>query len=281
MNSQFGLSLRQKLDREDITCFIGVYDVFSASIVARYYDSIFISGFSFAASHYGLPDIGFTAWSDLLGFVQRVRAMLPHHHLLVDIDDGFGDPEVACHIVSLMEMAGASGVIIEDQKRPRRCGHFDGKQLLEIEEFVVKLTRVLAARRDLFVVARTDATDDGERIKRAQAFAESGADAILLEAVQDLSLIRKLKTQIKQPFMVNQIEGGKSPIWSLSELQRAGVPLVNYSTPCLFAAQDAIEESMERLKNNNGLLPNSSWKRGGVPSCTSVLYENLAMRDKR
>jgi 2-methylisocitrate lyase-like PEP mutase family enzyme len=68
----------------------------------------------------------FISWSDLVAFVQRVRAVLPDHHLLVDIDDGYGDTEVACHVVSLLEGVGASGVILEDQKRPRQCGHFDG-----------------------------------------------------------------------------------------------------------------------------------------------------------
>lgn len=116
MYTDFGHSLRQVLMQRDITPFIGVYDVFSASIAAKYYDGIFISGFGFAASHYGLPDIGFIAWSDIVAFVQRVRTIIPRHHLMVDIDDGYVDTEVACHVVSLLESAGASGVILEDQK---------------------------------------------------------------------------------------------------------------------------------------------------------------------
>lgn len=86
-------SLQMELNQRDIFPFIGVYDVFSASIAAKYYDGIFISGFGFAASHYGLPDIGFIAWSDIVAFVQRVRTILPHHYLLVDIDDGYVDSE--------------------------------------------------------------------------------------------------------------------------------------------------------------------------------------------
>ena len=70
-----------------------------------------------------------------MAFVQRIRTVLPRHHLLVDIDDGYCDPEVACHVVSLLENVGASAVVIEDQKRPRKCGHFEGKELLALSEF--------------------------------------------------------------------------------------------------------------------------------------------------
>ena len=115
--------------------------------------------------------------------------------LLVDSDDGFGDSEIACHVVSLLETVGASGVIMEDQKCPRRCGHFPGKQLLEVDEYLIKLTRVLSTRRDLFVIARTDATDEQERIDRAKAFAKCGADAILVEALPHLRLLGTSRDQ--------------------------------------------------------------------------------------
>src|SRR5262245_58193425 len=154
-----GRRLRAALKGRAPIPFIGIYDVFSATLAARHFDALFVSWFGFAASQYGMPDIGFIAWSDMVACVQRLRAVLPAPHLLVDIDDGYGDVEVACHVVRLLESVGASGVVLEDQKRPRRCGHLDGKQLLELDEFRARLRLVLAARRDLVVVARTDATD--------------------------------------------------------------------------------------------------------------------------
>lgn len=120
----------------------------------------------FAASHYGLPDIGFISWTDIVDLVHRIRTVLPDHYLLVDIDDGYADVEVACHVVSLLESVGASGVVMEDQKRPRRCGHLDGKQILDLDEYLVKLRKVLATRRTLDVVARTDASGIDEIKKR-------------------------------------------------------------------------------------------------------------------
>ncbi|MEQ8387016.1 MAG: isocitrate lyase/PEP mutase family protein [Coleofasciculus sp. A1-SPW-01] len=277
MNNHLGYQLRQDMKTRDIIPFMGVYDVFSASIAGKYYDSIFISGFSFAASYYGLPDIGFIAWSDIVAFVQRVKTVLPQHYLLVDIDDGYVDTEVACHVVSLLESIGASGVIIEDQKRPRRCGHFEGKLLMELPDFLQKLKRVLATRQDLVVVARTDATDMDDILRRTTAYAEAGADAILADGITSLEVIKTLKCHLDKPIVFNQIAGGKSPICSLTELKEAGVSLVNYSTPCLFAAQTALEETMKRLREQDGFLLKN---KIGVGECTALLNQNLVSNDK-
>lgn len=281
MNKSFGRLLQQTIDSREITTFIGVYDVFSASIAAKYYDGIFVSGFSFAASHYGLPDIGFIAWPDIVSFVQRIRTVLPKHHLLVDIDDGYCDPEVACHVVSLLESAGASAVIIEDQKRPRKCGHFSDKQLMDLDEFVEKLKSVIATRKEMLVVARTDSSDTDEISRRTAAFSEAGADVILVDGLKDIEILRRLKDQLGKHIMFNQIAGGKSPPCSLSQLSAAGVTLVNYSTPCLFAAQQAVEQAMQSLKEKDGLVGVNSGPDVGVQECTQILHENLQRRDQK
>jgi 2-methylisocitrate lyase-like PEP mutase family enzyme len=269
----YGNSLRQAVASRDVVPFIGVYDVFSASLAARHYDALFCSGFGFAASYYGLPDIGFIAWSDMVSFVQRVRTILPEHHLLIDIDDGYCDIEVAAHVATLMERVGASGVVLEDQKRPRRCGHFDGKQIMELEEFLPKLERVLEVRNDLFVIARTDASDPQDVARRVQAFAQAGADAVLVDGVKDLDIIEKLAATVDRPFTFNQIAGGKSPPVTLTELKKRGVSLVIYSTPCLFAAQQAMDGALQQLRAQDGLLPDGPGTVG-VKDCTALLQEN-------
>jgi len=271
-----GKRLREALGSRDILPFMGIYDVFSASLAGRHFDALFVSGFGFAASHYGLPDIGFITWSDIVAFVQRVRTVLPAHHILVDIDDGYCDPEVACHVVSLLETLGASGIILEDQKRPRRCGHFEGKQIMELEEYLNKLRKVLATRRDLFVVARTDSSDLQDIACRVQAFAEAGADAVLIDGLKNLATVRQLRALADRPLCFNQIAGGKSPSCTLSELRDVGVSLVIYSTPCLFPAQSAIEDAMNAIKTSDGSLAGS---RVGVQDCTKILSDNLARRD--
>ena len=270
--------MRAAVNTAEITPFIGVYDVFSAGLAGKHFDALFLSGFGFAASFYGLPDIGFITWSDIVAYTQRVRTILPEHHLLVDIDDGYTDPDVACHVVSLMEASGASGVVLEDQKRPRRCGHFDGKQIMELDEYLAKLRQVLATRRELFVIARTDSSDPADIERRVLAFAEAGADAVLVDGLTSLDTVRQLSSKTRKPFCFNQIAGGKSPPCTLTELRQAGVKVVIYSTPCLFGAQPAIDEALLKLKKVDGSLAGSPI---GVKDCTAVLNENLKRRDAR
>ena len=187
----YGDALRDEVHNDNITPLIGIFDMYSASLAAQHYGGMFVSGFGFAASYYGLPDIGFIAWPDMVGFVQRLRLAFPQQHLLVDIDDGYVDPEVACHVVEHLERTGASGVILEDQKRPRRCGHVTGKQILPIEEYLEKLNLVLQTRSELVVVARTDATEESEILRRADTLAATDADVLLIDGVRSVEWIRK------------------------------------------------------------------------------------------
>ena len=246
MKRSYGNEFRTAIAESGIFPLIGVYDVFSAAIAAQYFDGIFISGFGFSASYYGLPDIGFNAWSDLVAFVQRVRTVLPQPCILVDIDDGFADIEVACHVVSLLESAGASGVILEDQTRPRRCGHVEGKRIMPLEDYLEKLQRVLQTRHDLLVVARTDASDRQEILQRVKAFSTTDADAILVDGIGDTCLLDEIRSMTEKPLAFNQIAGGASSPRSLDDLQQAGVSLAIFSTPCLFAAQTRSPTPWER-----------------------------------
>jgi len=267
--------LKRLNESEEPLPLIGIYDLFSATIAAKHFDGFFLSGFGFAASYYGLPDIGFIAWPDIVAWTQRVRALFPFHHIVVDIDDGYCDVEVACHVVSLLENAGASAVVLEDQRRPRKCGHFDGKQIFELDEFMVKLKKVLETRKKMFVIARTDTSDFEDMRKRARAFHEAGADAILVDGLKDLNYLSQLKKEINAKYMFNQIAGGKSPPCSLTELKQIGVTIVNYSTPCLFSAQKAIDDCLVKLKKNDGKLESEIT----VASCSKVLFENVQRRD--
>ncbi len=276
----YGKKLREQIAEPGTTPLIGVYDMYSASIAAEHYDGMFVSGFGFAASYYGLPDIGFIAWPDMVAFVQRLRGAFPAHHLLVDIDDGYVDPEVACHVVEGLERIGASGVILEDQKRPRRCGHADGKQVLPLDEYLAKLEQVLATRQDLVVVARTDATDEADILRRAKALAATDADVVLVDGIRSVEWIRRVREVVgDKPLLFNQIAGGKSPRLSLGELSELGVNVAIYSTPCLFAAHEAMDTALAELKQADGRLPQVDAARGiGVQASTRLLERNMAHR---
>jgi 2-methylisocitrate lyase-like PEP mutase family enzyme len=275
---RYGQMLRDQVRSPGTTPLIGIYDMYSASVAAQHYDGFFVSGFGFAASHYGLPDIGFIAWPDMAAFVERLRLAFPTHHLLVDIDDGYVDPEVACHMVQRLEKVGASGVILEDQKRPRRCGHADGKLVLPLEEYLEKLNLVLASRQDMVVVARTDATEEDDILRRAQALAETDADVVLVDGVRSVEWIRRIRKVIgDKPLLFNQIAGGKSPRLSLSELTDLECQVAIYSTPCLFAAHTAIDNALGELKRADGRLPEFSVPGSvGVRAATELLEKNIS-----
>lgn len=270
--------LRQRLGTGAILPFIGIYDVFSATLAARRFDGLFCSGYSFAASHYGLPDVGHMTWSDMVGFVGRLRTILPDPHILVDIDDGFGDPEVASDVIRRLEMAGASAVMMEDQKRPKKCGHLDGKQLVPLEEYLLKLRVVLERRTSMVVLARTDAVDPVEALERATAFVETGADAVMIEGIRDLDALEALHARAEgTPIAVNLIFGGKTEPRPLSELQAGGAGIAIYSTPCLFAAQEAVESTLDSLIAADGLLTPEQ-TRVSLADNDAVLRENAARR---
>ncbi len=273
----YGTALRSEVRGPGVTPLIGVYDMYSASLAAQQFSGMFVSGFGFAASYYGMPDIGLIAWSDMVAFVQRLRVAFPSQHLLVDIDDGYGDPAVAAQVAATLERVGASGVILEDQQRPRRCGHTAGKQVLPLEEYLRKLDAVLAARTDLLVVARTDAVEEPEMLRRAAALAATDADVVLVDGVRSTDLIAKVRERVgAKSLLFNQIAGGVSPRLSLSELRELGIDVAIYSTPCLFAAHAAIAQTLSDLHANDGRLAEVSADAGvGVAESTRLLDRNM------
>ncbi len=271
-----GAALRKEIQSgQFVAPFIGIFDAFSATIASQHSTNLFYSGFGFAASHYGLPDLGYIAWSDMVQAAWRIRQILPEHKLLVDIDDGYVDASVACHVSTQLERMGVAMIMLEDQKRPRRCGHFDGKILLPLEEYMEKLEMVLAQRTDLCVLARTDAV--GEEIyRRVERISMTDADVILVDGIRSIETLREVRKITDKPLLFNQIAGGKSPRVTLSELMEAGARLALYSTPCLFAAQTAMNDSLSAIFSNDGRLPDTTYGHSvGVTECSTLLQKNM------
>ena len=266
-----GSLLRRELaDDSAIEPFLGIYDCFSASIAASYSSNLFLSGFGFSASHYGLPDVGYVAWSDMVAAASRILQILPGHKLLVDIDDGYVDIHTAQHVVLQLERMGAAMVMLEDQARPRRCGHVEGKQLLPLPAYIEKLTAVLDRRSDICVLARTDASGD-DIFRRVEAISRTDADVLLVDGIDSVDTLKRVQACTGKPLLFNQIAGGKSPRLSIPELKDLGVRLVQYSTPLLFAAQTAMTQALQALFASDGLLPQNSV---GVKECIALLEVN-------
>jgi 2-methylisocitrate lyase-like PEP mutase family enzyme len=273
--SKLGEVLKMAQAQERVVPFLGVYDLFSASLAADRFGALFLSGFGLAASAFGLPDVGFIGWGDLTTTTSRLRALLPDHHLLVDIDDGFGDATVASHVARTLERCGASGVVLEDQARPRRCGHLDGKTILPLPEYLVKLEAVLQHRSSMVVVARTDASDPAEILNRVRAFEQAGCDAVLADGIKDLALFAELRQAVRCPVFCNVIGGGKVPACSRADLARQGVQGLIYSTPCLFAAQEAIERALDALLDESADLKEALSSGRQLSHCNAILEANL------
>lgn len=274
-NQSYPNRLRNRVREDRILPLIGIYDVFSGTLAARHFEAVFCSGYGLSASYYGLPDAGYLAWPEVLSWVERLRFVAPQTHIFVDIDDGYADENTVALVTRRLERAGASAVIFEDQRRPKRCGHLGGKDIIPLDEYLERLDRLLAARDELFVVARTDAADATEGLRRAKAFAEAGADAVLVEGIKDLGDIPAVRQHIgtKARVLVNLIAGGKTPPVSLGELHGMGVDIVNFSTPCLFAAQEAMDTALRRLLAEDGRL--EAQPAVGLAENNRVLEENL------
>lgn len=273
--SRLHQALKLAADQRNTLPFVGIYDLFSASIAANRFEALFLSGFGLAASTYGMPDIGFIGWENLTTTTSRLRALLPNHHLLVDIDDGFGDAIVASHVALTLERCGASGVVLEDQARPRRCGHLEGKRLLPLPEYLRKLEAVLADRHSLVVVARTDASDSQEIFTRVRAFDQAGCDAVLADGLKDLELIAQIRNSVGCSVLTNVISGGKVPPCSRADLAGLGIQGLIYSTPCLFAAQSAIEQALIDLSDAADDISSTLASSRQLSHCNALLQANL------
>jgi 2-methylisocitrate lyase-like PEP mutase family enzyme len=271
-----GQLLRKELSGDrDIDPFLGIYDSFSASIAAPFSTNLFLSGFGFAASFYGLPDIGYISWTDMVAAAWRIRQILPDHKLLVDIDDGYVDIHTARHVVKQLDSMGAAMVMLEDQARPRRCGHVDGKRLLPLSDYIEKLNAVLGDNQSICVLARTDASGD-EIYRRVEAISKTNADVLMVDGIDSIETLKRVRSCTSKPLLFNQIAGGKSPRLSIGQLRELGVRLVQYSTPMLFAAQQAMTEALDALAENDGLLPhNPDGSNIGVRECLALLQANV------
>ena len=226
-------TLRNRLGKKNILVVPGVYDAFGAIMAERAgFDALYLSGASIAYTKLGSPDIGLITLNELESVVGNVceRSALP---IIVDADTGFGNALNVQRTIKLLERAGAAAIQIEDQSLPKRCGHLDGKTLVNAVEMNGKIKAALDARsnNDTVIIARTDAIGvEGYDLamERAAGFIESGADILFIEAFQNVKQIagavERFGNQI--PLLVNMVEGGKTPMLPAAELETMGFSVV-------------------------------------------------------
>jgi 2-methylisocitrate lyase-like PEP mutase family enzyme len=220
----------------------------------------YVTGAGIANTFLGIPDNGLVTVSELAGHVTAIREVFPGP-LMVDADTGFGNALNMRRTIQMLERAGADAIQIEDQVFPKRCGHFEGKEVIPSEEMVAKIKAAVDARTDpdLMIVARTDAiaVEGFEKaIERAHAFRDAGADIGFVEAPTTPEQIAEIG-RLPYPQLVNIVIGGKTPERSNEELKRLGFAGVLYANTALQAAVLGMQRALGHLKQH-GTVGNAS-----------------------
>ncbi len=245
-------ALRAGLASGTLQQFPGAFNPLSARLIQdKQFDGVYISGAVLAAD-LGLPDIGLTTLTEVAQRAGQIARMtdLP---AIVDADTGFGEPMNVARTVQELENAGLAGCHIEDQFNPKRCGHLDGKNVVDLDTATKRIRAAVDARRDpnFLVMARTDirGTDSLRAAQdRAGALVEAGADAIFPEAMRDLDEFRAIRDAVDVPILANMTEFGKSGLFTADQLQDAGVNIVIYPVTLLRSAMGAAERTLDSIR---------------------------------
>lgn len=253
--------LRERLATGELLRFPGAFNPLSARLIAeKGFDGVYISGAVLSAD-LGLPDIGLTTLSEVAGRGQQVARMteLPS---IIDADTGFGEPMNVARTIQTLEDAGLAGMHIEDQINPKRCGHLDGKAVVDEQTAVKRIRAAVDARRDpnFMIMARTDirALSEGTQglnaaIDRAKALVDAGADAIFPEAMRSLDEFAAMREAIDVPLLANMTEFGKSELFSSAQLADVGINIVIWPVSLLRIAMGAAGRALDTL-NDEGHL---------------------------
>ncbi|PPK94658.1 methylisocitrate lyase [Kineococcus xinjiangensis] len=253
--------LRQALAGGELLQFPGAFNPLSAKLVQQKgFNGVYVSGAVLSAD-LGLPDIGLTTATEVAARTQQI-ARATDLPLLVDADTGFGEPLNLARTVQALEDAGATGLHVEDQVNPKRCGHLDGKAVVDDATASRRVRAAVDARRDpdLLLMARTDIRAvEGLRatLERARLLVDAGADAIFPEALRDLGEFEAVCSAVDVPVLANMTEFGKSDLFSARQLADAGVRIVIHPVSLLRVAMGAAARALDTLRTEG-------WLRGEV-----------------
>ncbi len=256
------MTLKERLATRKTVLAPGVYDAFTALLAERAgFEALYLSGASVAYARLGRPDIGLVTATELEETLSRIaeRVAAP---LIVDADTGFGNALNVRRTVQRLERAGAAAIQLEDQSLPKRCGHLDGKELVSAAEMAGKVRAAVdaRARADTLIVARTDAVAvEGlaPALDRAEAYLAAGADVLFVEALRTEADMRAATARFagRAPLLANMVEGGKTPVLPVAELERLGFAIAIFPGGTARAAAFAFTEYYASLKAHGTTTP--------------------------
>ena len=246
--------MRALIDRDGYTMVPGAYDTLTARLVEQAgFDAGYLTGGGYSRAS-GYPDLGLLTLSENVHFIGlTVEAVgIP---VIADADTGYGNAINVIRTVREYEKSGVAAFHIEDQVSPKKCGHYEGKEVVSLTEMVGKIHAAVDTRRDpdLIIIARSDARAvEGLQaaIDRVNAYLEAGADVGFVEAPQNLEELRIVAREVKGPALVNVFEGGKTPMVPASELEAMGFRLGIYPSQTHRAAIRAAQRVLAALKED-------------------------------
>jgi len=247
--------LKAALNTKDILMAPGCFDCVTAKLVAKAgFTAGYITGSGLSMSALGAPDIGAISFGEILERVMRIADSVDIP-LICDADTGYGGPINVIRTVKDLERAGVSGIQIEDQTWPKKCGHELGRTVVDTDEMVWRIKAAVDARvdQDLMIIARTDArTSLGieAAIERAHRYHEAGADVLFVESPESELEMRQINEQIQAPTLANMVEGGRTPLFDAATLQAIGYDVAIYpnSLTRMMASQGT--RMLQTLKEN-------------------------------
>ena len=250
--------LRKLIRAKGIVVLPGVYDCLSAKLAEEAgFKAVLVTGAGVVASILGYPDFGLITMTEVLNQTRSIARSVDIP-VFADCDTGYGNPINVFRTVREFESAGVAGLFIEDQIFPKRCGHFEKKLLISKEEMVKKIEAAVDARTDpdLILMARTDARAVyglDAAIERAEAYVAAGADMIFVEAPQSVDELKRIPKSVKVPTMANMVEGGKTPLVSIRDLEEMGFKFASFSGSAQKIAIAAMRDLFKTLKDTGRL----------------------------
>jgi 2-methylisocitrate lyase-like PEP mutase family enzyme len=247
--------LRQLLSQPEILVVPGAAEALTARLIEDTgFSAVYASGAGIANVLFALPDVGLLTMTEMIEPIHRIVQAV-NIPVIADADTGYGNAVNVTRTVQVYEEAGVAAIQLEDQVTPKKCGHFNGKEVISAEEMAQKVHAAVKARKEMLIIARTDSLATHgmeEAIRRANLYAGAGADLIFVEAPTQKEEIAELPKRIQAPLLFNMTEGAKTPALTHDELQSMGYRVVIHPNLAMRVAARAVQSALAVLQKTHG-----------------------------
>lgn len=248
-------NLRTILSQPELLVVPGAADALTARLIEDTgFSAVYASGAGIANLQFALPDIGLLTMTEMIEPIHRIVKAV-NIPVIADADTGYGNAVNVTRTVQWYEEAGVAAIQLEDQVTPKKCGHFNGKEVISSEEMAQKIYAAVKARKEMLIIARTDSLATHgmeEAIRRSNLYAQAGADLIFVEAPTRKEEIAELPKRIQAPLLFNMTEGAKTPALSHDELRNMGYRVVIHPNLAMRVAARAIQSALAVLQKTHG-----------------------------